>query len=64
MVPIPVIVLLRRNNSLEYFNKEACQGEGRFSVKSNNYVFYVLDSAFEFGSEQDNVPVLVGLVVW
>lgn len=64
MVPIPVVLLLRRNNALEYFSKEACQGEGRFSVKSNNYVFYVLDSAFEFDSEQDNVPVLVGLVVW
>lgn len=64
MVPIPVVLLLRRNNALEYFSKEACRGEGRFSVKSNNYVFYMLDSAFEFGSEQDNVPVLVGLVVW
>lgn len=54
-------LLLRRNNALEYFSKEACQGEGRFSVKSNSYVFYVLGSAFVFGSEQDNVPV--GLIV-
>lgn len=56
--------LLRSKNALEYYSKDACQGEGRFSAKCNSCVFYVLGAAFGYGSEQDNAPILVGLTVW